>query len=151
MTPTIPEMVKATMGLRSPSMSLTMFSGERAMVVSASSPSVILAPGQSRSCQSLAIRRASFEENLDNKLANSTIESAEEVLRNAAKAAAEKIVEEIDNQNVSVALKASAEVLDRVGVVKQGGSINANQTTVVIDAKIANVIQESLKMEGEGS
>lgn len=98
----------------------------------------------------LAIRRSLFEEKLDNKIVNTTISAADEIKKHA-KAAADRLVSLLDGDSESTQMKASTEILDRVGIVSQKKGAEVSASVVIVDEKSAALINETLRMEmGEG-
>lgn len=95
----------------------------------------------------LSIRRAQVEEKMADRIVRKDDE-AMGVLKQHAKAAADKIVFTMENaQSQGLQFKAAQDMLDRVGPTKQH-SIN-QQSVVVISDKDAAVIAESLNLDGE--
>jgi cell division septum initiation protein DivIVA len=97
----------------------------------------------------LAIRRAKFEDDFDEKVANNRQEAAE-VLKRSAVAAAQRMVQLVDSESDSIAHRASSDILDRVGPQKRTG-VETSQATINIDIDAAKLIEETLKMDNGAS
>lgn len=96
---------------------------------------------------SLAMRRASFVDKLDEKVINTTVEAGN-ILKEAAVRAANNLVNKLDCSSDPLQVKAACEILDRSGVPKQApSSVTMTQQVVIIDEKSAKVIQEMLLIE----
>jgi len=94
----------------------------------------------------LAIRRENYQENFDQALIEDE-QDANQILRNSAKAAAEKMVALLDTGNSNIQLKASADIMDRVGPTKQTKNIDLSQTNIIVDVEMAKLIKETLDMD----
>jgi uncharacterized protein (DUF4415 family) len=94
----------------------------------------------------LSQRRATYTEEFDSALADKTREAAD-IIRKNAKAAAERMAELVDSTSEPVALRASADILDRHrGTQKQTG-VNVAAAVVNIDVDAAALIKETLEMD----
>ncbi len=94
----------------------------------------------------LAIRREKFEETFDKNLIDLEQEASAILVKNASKAA-QKMVDLLDNENSTIQQKASGDIMDRVGPTKQATSRDVTQTNIIIDADMAKLIQETMKMD----
>jgi len=96
----------------------------------------------------LAIRRGQIQENLDGRIADTTVDAANE-LKAHAKEAADRLVDLLDSNSEPIQLKSSREILDRAGVVSQEKGSSASATVVVVDEKAARLIKETFQMDEE--
>ena len=94
----------------------------------------------------LSIRRKAFEEVHDQQVINSEKEAAD-VLKENARRAAQKMVDLLDGDKQEIQIKAAGDILDRVGPSKQTKNENTNSNVVLIDAKMATVINETFEMD----
>ena len=97
----------------------------------------------------LAMRRAKFEERLDDKIVNTTIEAGNVLKQNAIRAA-NKMVSLLDSGTPGLQKSAAADIMDRVGLAKQTQqNVDVNAKVVVLDAKSASVIETLLAEESD--
>jgi len=95
----------------------------------------------------LSIRRAKFEDELDDRVIVSEREAVD-VLRESARKAAEKMVALVDSPSDAIALRSSSDIMDRVGPHKQQRNVSEKTSNIVIlDEKAALLIHETLMME----
>lgn len=94
----------------------------------------------------LAIRREKFEDDFDDNLIASE-QKANQILRENAAKAANKMVALLDSESEQIIHKASTDIMDRVGPTKQNKSIDLSQTNIIIDEGMANLIKETLDMD----
>lgn len=100
----------------------------------------------------LAIRRGNISQQVDDRSIEHLQEAANEsrdadrILREHARKAAENMARLADGDNDSIALRANADILDRVGPQKRTG-VDATQTIVNIDINAAMLIKETLEMD----
>lgn len=94
----------------------------------------------------LSIRQAKHIDELDTDIIRTKKEAVDELKENALKAA-QKMVNLLDSSKEETILKAASDILDRVGPAKKSGSEGSNNTVIMIDTKMANIIQESLEMD----
>lgn len=95
-----------------------------------------------------AIRRAIYEEKVDNK----TVEEEDEVvkaLKEGAINAAKKLVGHIESDNDKVSVRSCEAVLDRTGYAKKEDAKIAIGPTIIIDEKSAKRIVESIELDKE--
>ena len=100
----------------------------------------------------LAIRREKIENEIDSgvishkqEAVNASIE-AERVLRAHAKQTAENLVRLVDGDKEPISLRASQDLLDRVGPQKRTG-VDVASTVVNIDMEAAILIKETIEMD----
>jgi len=92
----------------------------------------------------LTMRRAKFQDKLDEKIVNTTVEAGN-VLKAAAVRAANRMANLVDAGTPGLQKSAAADILDRVGLAKQTQqNIDVSAKVVVLDAKSASVIEDLL-------
>ena len=100
----------------------------------------------------LAIRREAIENRIDSGVIDHMNEDvaqaneAERVLRAHAAETARNVVRLIEGDNANVSLRASQDLLDRVGPQKRSG-VDITQASITIDIKSAMLIKETFEME----
>ena len=94
----------------------------------------------------LAIRREIYQEHFDQSLIENE-QDANKILKKNAIAAALKMVALMEAGNSNIQLKASCDIMDRVGPTKQNKNIDISQTNIIVDEKMAKLIKETLEMD----
>ena len=94
----------------------------------------------------LAIRRENYQEHFDQSLIENE-QDANKILKKNAIAAALKMVALMEAGNSNIQLKASCDIMDRVGPTKQNKNIDISQTNIIVDEKMAKLIKETLEMD----
>ena len=107
---------------------------------------------------SLAIRRSRIADKIDDSIVESRTKAAQEVaeaervLKESAREAAERMAAMVNSGNDSIALRASAEILDRSGLPKQTSQPSlAGASVTVINNETAVLIKETMEMCGDCS
>ncbi len=94
----------------------------------------------------LAIRRNRYEETFDKDLIDAE-HDAMQILKDKAAAAAQKMVDLMEDDSPTIQHKSAADIMDRVGPTKQTKNLDISQTNIIIDEGMANLIKETLSMD----
>jgi hypothetical protein len=92
----------------------------------------------------IAIRRKTIEDNLDSGQPSPEESEVQQILRQGARAAAEKLCHGVRSENESIALKSSSEILDRTGHPRTQKVEGSSGVSISITSTDVQLLTEAL-------
>ena len=97
----------------------------------------------------LALRRSAYNEDHDNKLSETEVSDAHDILQQHAAAAAKRLVTGLMSSSESMALRSAESILDRTGTVKVTRQEQTDKPIINISRDDLVLLNETLKLEKE--
>ena len=95
----------------------------------------------------LSIRRSNYNEDHDEKLAESEVQSASDILQQHAAAAAKRLTTGLLSNSENIALRSAESILDRTGTVKITRQESDDKPIINISREDLQLLKETLELE----